>query len=371
MTGRFASLVFLTSALSSCSEAADPTGADALPRPGDAAGMGPEHSAAGAARAGNAARVRDSWQASGGSDGAADHVADASGGGAPAVIRKGPLHEWASAPAGTYSMGTPSDRTVCGNETQRDVTLNQSFEIARDEVTEGSFASLMGYRPSSVCDECPVANLTWNEAAAYCNALSHTEAGSEVEHCYECSGTGAAVKCSEEASYAGEAIYTCPGFRLPTEAEWEYAYRAGTTSDLYVGDFTHAFSCELTAIPAPGNAELAARVAVYGGHAAPERDRTFPVRQKEPNAWGLYDMAGNVWNWIHDPCQDELGPEPVTNPVGAGTTRRVRGGSYHYGVAALRAADRGSCGLNGDQFRSPATGFRCVRSLVGSANNED
>ena len=130
---------------------------------------------------------------------------------------------------------------------------------------------------------------------------------------------------------------SCPGFRLPTEAEWEYACRAGTTGARY------------------GNLD---DVAWYSSNSG---STTHPVRQKQPNAWGLYDTLGNVWEW----CWDWFGAYPsgvVTDPVDAGSgSRRVhRGGSWRDGAQVARAAYRS--GWTPD-YRYGTLGFRLARSL--------
>ena len=149
--------------------------------------------------------------------------------------------------------------------------------------------------------------------------------------------------------YSGENIYDCPGYRLPTEAEWEYAYRAGTTTAFYNGPITNCDGSD-------------AKANAIGWYDANSGATTHPVGQKQANDWGLYDMAGNVWEWCHDWWQTSLGSSAVTDPVGSGTdSRTARGGSCTFRAGALRAAER-YFGFPPDfQFRT--IGFRCARTL--------
>jgi len=259
--------------------------------------------------------------------------------------------KWVAIPAGTFMMGSPTNEPCrYPDETQHQVTLTNSFEIMATEVTQGQFQALMGYNPSkkTACgSDCPVDWVSWYEAAAYCNALS-TARG--LPQCYACTGSGSAVSCSEVTSYAGAKVYECPGYRLATEAEWEYSYRAGTTTALHSGPITVCTGVD-------PNAD---KIAWYKQNAG---GTPHPVAQKSPNAWSLHDMSGNAWEWCHDWLQTDLGPSPVTDPWGApsGTGRIARGGSWMHNPQYLRAGLRG--GHNIPTARESYLAFRCVRTL--------
>jgi formylglycine-generating enzyme required for sulfatase activity len=258
---------------------------------------------------------------------------------------------WVRIAAGTFEMGSPAEE-LCrtpwvSEESQHRVSLTRPFEMAATEVTQGAFFALMSYRPASFeqCEDCPVEQVNWYEAVAYCNALSVREGFAQ---CYECSGDGSDVTCALAPSYLGAALLECPGYRLPTEAEWEYAYRSGSTAATYEGDLA---DCARDATVDP--------IAWYEGNAT---EQTHPVATKAANAAGLFDMAGNVWEWCHDWHTVDLGTQSVTDPVGpsSGSHRVTRGGSWVDEAGSLRAAMRDS--------ERPATvlnylGFRCVRSL--------
>jgi len=240
------------------------------------------------------------------------------------------------------------------NEQFHEVTLTRGFKITEAEVTFGEFKALMGYYPingKTACgDDCPAANVTWDEAVAYCNALSKRDS---LTACYTCTGTTYQTKCQVETSYVGQKIYDCSGYRLPTEAEWEYAYRAGTTTSLYNGDAT---ACESTSTVDP----LAEVIAWYLGNSGTP-SAAHPVKKKLANAWGLYDMAGNVREWCQDWYVEALGVTPVTDPVtDAGDRKLLRGGYYDQNARTLRASFRYSYEPN---MTDGTVGFRCVKKL--------
>ena len=255
---------------------------------------------------------------------------------------------WVTIKAGSFKMGSPSS-DACRDKDEPEllpVTLTRSFEIQTTEVTQDQFYSALGYRPSyfSSCGEtCPVENVTWYEAAAYCNALS--KKGS-LTQCYSCTGSGESVICKVTAATSGKGIYACKGFRLPTEAEWEYAYRAGTTTAFYNGDIS---SCT-------GTDSNAGKIGWYGANSG---SSTHPVAGKDANKWGLYDMAGNVWEWCHDGYQSDLGAVALTDPVYSGSNRVLRGGSWGSYPYFMRAASRY---YDTPTYRYFYVGFRCSRT---------
>ncbi|MBN2498095.1 MAG: formylglycine-generating enzyme family protein [Deltaproteobacteria bacterium] len=227
--------------------------------------------------------------------------------------------EWITVISGAFTMGSPLEEPGrFDSEVQHEVSLSRDFEMLATEVCQGDFEAVMGYNPSSQLEcglECPANNVTWHEAAAYTNALSVMN---ELEPCYECTGSGEETRCELLASLSSP--YACPGYRLPTEAEWEYAARGGTSTSTYNGtiDQDH-LECES---PNP----VLDPIAWFCGNASM---RLRPCGQKEPNAFGLYDMLGSTLEW----CQDwhaDYPDGPAPDPWGpiSGTDKVRRGGSF-------------------------------------------
>jgi formylglycine-generating enzyme required for sulfatase activity len=243
-------------------------------------------------------------------------------------------------------------------ETQHEVVLTHDFEIYQTEVTQGEYLQVMTFNPSAnttLCGtngtNCPVESVTWSMAAAYCNALSQP-----ADQCYTCSGSQTSLTCQTAAAYAGAQIYSCPGYRLPTEAEFEYAMRAGTTTAFYSGPAL-AKNCN----QADANADL---IGWYKLNSGFPFQILNPVAQKQANDWGLYDVAGNVWEWSHELHAYALGSSKRIDPVEtlgiSGAPRTIRGGGAGDEAHSLRSAMR----LYWDPTQtSNALGFRCVRSL--------
>jgi formylglycine-generating enzyme required for sulfatase activity len=264
--------------------------------------------------------------------------------------------QWVRIPAGVFNMGSPSTETCREpgkfKETLHEVTLTHAFELSVSEATQGQFESELGYNPAQFVEcgpDCPVEKVSWHQAAAYCNALSRSK---RIAPCYTCQGSGAAITCDVVAELAtGGQIYSCAGFRLPTEAEWEYACRAGTSSAYYNGP---AQSCD----GYDGNASQ------IGWYSANSGMTLHLAMLKEPNAWGLYDMPGGVWEWVHDWYVEDLGTAPAVDPVSvsAGTLgRMLRGGSVEVPAQVLRSGSRWNYAPPASQLR--LHGFRCARSV--------
>jgi formylglycine-generating enzyme required for sulfatase activity len=211
-------------------------------------------------------------------------------------------------------MGSPgyeTDRQP--SETLHEVTLTKGFWLGKYEVTQAQWESLPKSNPSWFPGpDNPVDSVSWNDVQDFLLILNVNTSG----------GT----------------------YRLPTEAEWEYAYRAGTTHRFYWGD----------------DPPLETEIDNNAWYLEISSDMTHPVGQKEPNGWGLYDMSGNVEEW----CQDWYGDYPagpVTDPQGPGsdTVRVRRGGSWEDFPRFCRAAARTNGTLD---TRSYDFGFRLLRT---------
>jgi formylglycine-generating enzyme required for sulfatase activity len=216
-------------------------------------------------------------------------------------------------PKGSFTMGSPpaeSGRNT--DEVQHTVTLTTDFWMAESEVTQRQYRNLMGSSPSSFKgDDLPVEGVSWFEAVAYCNALSVKE---KLTPCYQINGT--TVGWADGVK--------CTGYRLPTEAEWEYAANPATPPrTIYAGSDT------------PDG------VAWHSGNAA---NTTHAVKTKSANGRGLYDLSGNVWEWVWDWYQATYEQLSSMDPIGpsTGAYRVFRGGSWYYPATSARVAMRSS-----------------------------
>ena len=230
----------------------------------------------------------------------------------PRELRNSVGMEFVLLAPGTFEMGSPSDEPGRDDdETLHRVTLSQPLYLGKYEVTQDQWEAVMGDNPSnfSSCGgACPVEGVSWEDAQGFIAELNRRE---------------------------GVSVY-----RLPTEAEWEYAARAGTQAAYHFGD--------------------AANRLEYGWYDENSRNRTHPVGQKQPNGWGLFDMHGNVWEWVHDWYGDYPGGA-VTDPRGpeTGVGRIRRGGAWSSGARYCRAANRhGFAPVN----RYNGLGFRLART---------
>ena len=257
-----------------------------------------------------------------------------------------PELEWIDIEPGSFLMGSPEEelgRNV--NEIPHRVTLTRSYQILSTEVTQRDFQILMGYNPTgfpSCGQECPIDAVNWHESVAFCNELSNREG---LERCYRCEGRGTRVECRLDPAYSTP--YDCPGVRLPTEAEWEYAAQAGDEQATYNGNLSIT-DCSLDPVLEP--------IAWYCFNSG---GKPNPVGRLAPNAWGLFDMLGNVFEWCNDwysvdndDAIDPTGPEE-------GSMRVRRGGSWFGEARLARAASR--YGEHPEEFFG-SLGFRPVKS---------
>ncbi len=273
---------------------------------------------------------------------------------------------WARIRPGWFYMGSP-DSELCRkkNEVLHKVTLTHEIEMMQAEVTQGAYKAKLGFNPSQPPQRncgagCPVAAVSWNKAALYCNALSKEM---KVEQCYTCTGTPqTTLQCTAAGKFSGPAspIYNCKGFRLPTEAEWEYAYRAGTSTAFYNGNDALKSSC----LNCSTGGIRADPIAWYCGNSG---NTLRPIKGKGANRWLLYDMPGSIEEWVDDWYVENLGSGPRTNPwrdlAGPKKTRVLRGGSYLSGPFTLRAAYRADFEPSSTSSAYVYHGFRCVRTL--------
>jgi formylglycine-generating enzyme required for sulfatase activity len=235
---------------------------------------------------------------------------------------------------GTFTMGSPANEPGRWySETQHQVTVS-AFYMGKYEVTQKEYQEIMGTNPSSFKgDNLPVENVSWYDAVEYCNKRSRKEG---LTPTYTIKGEN--VTWNRNAN----------GYRLPTEAEWEYACRAGTTTPFSTGNNITTDQANYD-----GNKP-------YNNNAKGEyRRETTPVGTFAPNPWGLYDMHGNVWEWCYD-WYGDYSSSSQTDPVGAVTdTFRVRrGGSCLDDGQFLRSARRF---VAYPSIMSITLGFRLVR----------
>ena len=235
--------------------------------------------------------------------------------------------------AGEFWMGSPDhdDETYDDEKPRHKVRIGESFYLGITPVTQGQYAAVTGRNPSRYRGrpENPVESVSWYDAARFCNKLSMKEGLTPFY----------ATPASTRVQIVGGW-----GYRLPTEAEWEYACRAGTETRYYFGDD-------------------GAPLGEYAWYSANSEGHPWPVGQKRPNAWGFYDMHGNVWEWCWDRYdEDYYQQSPEDDPLGAEETLRhvFRGGCWNDQPNDVRSANRYSDSLGYDYL-----GFRIARGLPG------
>jgi acetoin utilization deacetylase AcuC-like enzyme/formylglycine-generating enzyme required for sulfatase activity len=254
----------------------------------------------------------------------------------PEIIRTKTGIEMVVIPAGHFEMGSSGGEA---DESPAHRVWVDAFLMDRYEVTQEQYSKLIMADPSHFKGTSnPVEQVSWAHAALYCNARSREDG---LEPCYD------------EAS--GECNFQANGYRLPTEAEWEYACRAGTDTERFFGR---------------GDRMLRD----YAWYADNSFEKTHPVGQKKPNPWGLYDMYGNVAEWCNDIYERSYYEKsPEKNPRGPedGEKYVLRGGSWNSSVGSCRSAYRvgEDPGFNDACFARDDIGFRCVRRAAVKTQN--
>ena len=216
-------------------------------------------------------------------------------------------------PAGEFKMGAPSDESWYGSGPAHIVNIEKPYHLGKYEVTQKQWVKVMGDNPSDFeGDNLPVVSVSWNDAQEFIKKLNEKE------------GTDK--------------------YRLPSEAEWEYAARAGTTTRYSFGDSESDLG------------EYAWYSDKYGIEA-------HPVGKKKPNPWGLYDMQGNVWEWVQDEWHDNYYGAPSDGSVwdgGVRSTMIIRGGSCTSDAQTCQLAVRSE---SYPVHRSPYLGFRLLKEM--------
>jgi sulfatase modifying factor 1 len=277
----------------------------------------------------------------------------------PAIVEAGTLHpteievpeNFVLIKGGTFNMGSPDSEAWRGeDETEHPVTVSD-FYMSIYEVTQEEYQEIMGSNPSTFSgDNLPVDNVTWFDAIAYCNARSEAESLAPV---YIIDGQH--VSWNRSAN----------GYRLPTEAEWEYAARAGTTTPFntqtsisaeeanYYGQYPYEIENNYFS---QGNLET--KPGQY-------RETTIAVGSFSPNRWGLYDMHGNVGEWCWD-YYSAYSTASQTDPTGptSGSLRVNRGGGWNDFAKHLRSAYRSSTPANNSSFN---LGLRLVLGTTAAS----
>ena len=263
---------------------------------------------------------------------------DVAGSPASASVVKNESRAPASATGSGEMIRVPGGEFTMGDADEVDAPPHQvsvsPFYIDKYLVTQEQFQQAMGTNPSRWKGEKnPVEQIRWSDAVKYCNRRSERDG---LQPCYNLANW----ECDFEAS----------GYRLPTEAEWEYACRAGTTTAYYFGSDE-------------------SKLRDYAWYDKNAGGRPRPVGQKRANPWELYDMCGNVWQWCNDIYQvDYYQQSPSQDPRGPneGKTRVVRGGAWRFSAENCRSGFRynENPGYADVCFGYDIYGFRCVRRLT-------
>ena len=256
----------------------------------------------------------------------------------------GPSADQSEIGSGAEMVLIPGGRFLMGDAKEIDATPHEvvlsPFYMDKNLVTQAEYERAMGENPSRwKGGNNPVEQVRWSDAVRYCNKRSALE---ELQPCYDLE----TWQCDFEAN----------GYRLPTEAEWEYACRAGTKTAYYFGE---------------SESKLSDHAWFKGNSGGKPR----PVGGKPANPWGLYDMHGNVWQWCNDYYQvDYYQQSSEKDPRGpeTGESKVVRGGAWKFSADSCRSGYRNNedPGYADVCFNYDIYGFRCVRNAAGDAGSE-
>ncbi|MBM75079.1 MAG: hypothetical protein CMK59_06745 [Proteobacteria bacterium] len=298
--------------------------------------------------------------------------------------------------AGIFAQGSPVGEVGrdASDEEQHLVRLTKDFALMTTEVTQFHFIELMGYNPSLYQEcgyNCPVESLSWSEAVAFANRVSEEE-GEEL--CYTCTGSGSGIDC--QPSDQLDSIYSCSGYRLPTEAEWEYAARAGLQTAFWTGNggsnISSADVASTSEVVLMDGTDLG-QLAWYRGNIGSINSDDYGPRDvalTQPNGWGFFDLNGNVYEWCHDvyqsspamnvwiesglavddtavPIEDTAHPFAIdeagivtlisVNPQSDGVgVHTIRGGGFHSLPSRVRSSERKG-------FSAEVAGFRLAKTI--------